>query len=167
MNKIIIMLELLVMVGVGTWVYLDRGINLNRGLVKYDIVLANGKEMSITYDEFDKDYTMKNNLEVFWGAKFTFKDKIIEVTDASIDGEPGELIAGSFIRFKSGMTLFVSKENKAKHDEKMNVLQVGKTVKVTTYFTEKSNRGSFPIPTLMPYMNYNNLYYDYSKLIVE
>ena len=160
MKKIIALVVVLILAGVGVWFY------LNSLPVKFDIVLADGKEMSITYEEFDQDYTMKNNLEVFYGAKFTFKDKIESITSASVDGKDGQE-EGSFIKFKSGMTLFVSKADSTKYAQKMEVLKEGKTVKVTTYFTEKSNRGSFPIPTLMPYMDYENLSYDYSKLIVE
>ena len=161
MKKIIIMLELLILVGAGVWFYLDKG------PVKFDVTLANGDKMSITYEEFDKEYTMKNKLEVFYGAKFTFKDKVKSIEDASIDTTPGKTEAGSFIRFESGMTLFVSKKNQDKYLSKMDIIKEGKIIKVTTYFTEKSNTGSFPIPTLMPYMDIDNLNYDYSLLSVE
>jgi len=149
-----------ILVGLGLCFY------INSMPVKFNIVLANGDKMRITYEEFDKDYTMKNNLEVFYGAKFTFKDKVKSVENASIEDNKQNEIVGSLVRFDSGMTLFVSKANIVRHDEKMQTLQVGKTVKVTTYFTEKSN-SSLPMPVLMPYMDFDNLYYDYSKLIVE
>ena len=158
---IILVIVSILCIGVGVWFY------LNPGPVIFKITLANGDKMNITYEEFDKEYTMKNNLEIFNGAKFTFKDKVKSTEDASIDATPGDTEDGSFIRFESGMTLFVSKMNRAKHAEIMELLKVGKTVKVTTYYTEKSNSGSFTIPTLMPYMDYNNLDYDYSKLIIE
>ena len=161
MKKLLSIIFVLLAVGVGAKVYIDSQ------PVVFDITLANGETMNITYEEFDKEYTMKNNLEVFYGAKFVFKDRVKSINDASIDTEPGETEEGSFIRFESGMTLFVSKVDKVRHDEKMEVLKEGKFVKVSTYFTEKSNRGSFPIPTLMPYMDFENLNYDYSKLIVK
>ena len=163
MKKIFIVLALLLITsGVVVWGYLECQ------PVKFDILLANGDKMSITYEEFDEEYTKKNNLEVFYGAKFTFKDRIDAVEEnVSIDAEPGETEAGALIRFKSGMTLFVSRKNEDKYNEKMKDLKEGKKVKITTYFTEKSNRGSFPMPTLMPYMDFENLDYDYSKLIIE
>ncbi len=162
MKKLIILVLFLAALGVGVWFYLDSQ------PIKFDILLANGDEMSITYKEFDEEYTMKNNLSVFIGAKFTFTDRIEKVEDnVSIETVPGENEAGALIRFKSGMALFVSKKDEAKYTEKMKDLKEGNKVKITTYFTEKSNRGSFTMPTLMPYMDYNNLNYDYSKLIIE
>ena len=161
MKKIITIIILLLAIGVGVKFYMDSQ------PVKFNITLANGDTMSITYEEFDQKYTMKNNLSVFYGAEFTFKDKVKSIEDASIEMKTDGVEEGSFIRFESGMTLFVSKTDKTKYDEKMEVIKEGKTIKVTTYFTEKSNRGSFPIPTLMPYMDYENLSYDYSKLIVK
>ena len=71
MKKIFIVLALLLITsGVVVWGYLECQ------PVKFDILSANGDKMSITYEEFDEEYTKKNNLEVFYGAKFIFKDCI-------------------------------------------------------------------------------------------
>ena len=158
---IILLIMSVICIGAGIWFY------LNKEPVKFNISLANGDEMIITYEEFDKEYITKNNLRIFIGATFSFKDKVKSVKDTKIETTPYNYEDGSFIRFESGMTLFVSKINSEKHAEKMKLLKEGKTVKVTTYYTEKSNRGSFPVPTLMPYMDFENLDYDYSKLIIE
>ena len=163
MKKIaaILLIISVVCIGAGVWFY------LNPSPVLFDITLVNGDKMTITYEEFDNEYIMKNKLRMFYGAEFSFEDRVKSVEDNKIETEPDNYEDGSFIRFESGMTLFVSKIDDEKYNEKMKLLKEGKKVKVTTYFTEKSNRGSFPIPTLMPYMDFENLDYDYSKLIIE